>query len=95
MDISKALRNSFALYRQNFMTLLLATLIAAVGSLVTLGILAGPLTGGLLMLCLKLMRGETAGANEVFAYFNKFVPTFLIVVAMWVGSLRERWDLFL
>ncbi|MDF2500078.1 MAG: glycerophosphodiester phosphodiesterase [Anaerosporomusa subterranea] len=85
MDISKGIRESFELYRQNFSTLILATLVVAVGSLVTAGILAGPLVGGLLMLCLKRMRGEHAGVNEVFAYFNKFVPTFLIVVAMWIA----------
>lgn len=87
MDIYQGLRDSFALYLQNFVTLLVATLVVAVGSLVTAGILTGPLTGGLLMLCLKRMRGEPAGINEVFAYFNKFVPTFLIVVAMLVVML--------
>lgn len=87
MDIRKGIRESINLYRQNFATVLLATLIAAVGSLISVGILAGPLVGGLLMLCLKRMRGEKAGVNEVFAYFNKFVPTFLIVVVMWVAML--------
>jgi uncharacterized membrane protein len=87
VDISKGIRESFDLYRQNFLTLVLATLVAALGSLVTAGILSGPLVGGLLMLCLKRMRGEPAGINEVFAYFNKFVPTFLIVVAMWIAML--------
>lgn len=87
VDISKNIRESYDLYRHNFMTLILATLVAAVGSVVTAGILAGPLTGGLLMLCLKRMRGEEAGVNEVFAYFHKIVPTLLIVVAMWVVML--------
>lgn len=87
MDISKDIKASIDLYRRNFMTLILATLVAAAGSVITAGIIAGPLTGGLLMLCLKLMRGEEAGVKEVWAYFDKFVPTFLIVAAMWVATL--------
>lgn len=87
MDVSKGIQESFELYRRNFSTIFLATLVATIGSVVTAGILAGPLSGGLLMLCLKRMRGEQAGVNEVFAYFNKFVPTFLIVAAMWVAML--------
>ncbi|MGI6092728.1 MAG: hypothetical protein GX348_02320 [Veillonellaceae bacterium] len=87
MDITQNIRESIELYRRNFMTLILATLVAAVGSLITAGILAGPLTGGLLMLCLKLMRGEEAGIKEVWGYFDKFAPTFLIVAALWVVTL--------
>lgn len=87
MDVSKGIQESFEFYRRNFSTIFLATLVATIGSVVTAGILAGPLSGGLLMLCLKRMRGEQAGVNEVFAYFNKFVPTFLIVAAMWVAML--------
>lgn len=85
MDITKGIRDSIDLYRQNVKVLLLATLVAAVGSMITFGILSGPLVGGLLMLCLKLIRGETAEVSEVFAHFDKFLPTFLIVIAMWAA----------
>lgn len=87
MDISKSIRESFDLYRQNFGTVFLATLVASIGCVVSFGILAGPLVGGMLMLCRKLMRGEQAGVGEVFAYFSKFVPTFVIVMAMWLTML--------
>ena len=87
MDIGKSIQESINLYRQNFSTLLLATFIVFVGSALTIGILSGPLVGGLLLLCLKLMRGEQARVNEVFAHFNKFGSTFLIVAAMWAAAL--------
>lgn len=87
MDISKSIQESFELYRRNFGTILLATLISSVGCVISVGILAGPLVGGMLMLCLKLMRGEAAGVGEIFSYFNKFVPTFIIVMALWLTML--------
>jgi len=87
MDISKSIQESFTLYRQNFGTILLATLLVSVGCVISVGILAGPLAGGMLMLCLKRMRGEDAGVGEIFSYFNKFVPTFIIVMALWLTML--------
>ena len=87
MDISKNIQESFNLYRRNFGTILLATLITSIGCVISVGILAGPLTGGMLMLCLKRMRGEDAGVGEIFSYFNKFVPTFIIVMALWLTML--------
>lgn len=87
MDISKSIRESFNLYCRNFGTIFLATLLVAVGCMISVGILAGPLVGGMLMLCLKRMRGEAAGLGEIFSYFNKFVPTFIIVMALWLTML--------
>lgn len=87
MDISKSIQESFSLYCRNFGTMFLATLLVAVGCMISVGILAGPLVGGMLMLCLKRMRGENAGVGEIFSYFNKFVPTFIIVMALWLTML--------
>ncbi|MGE5551227.1 MAG: hypothetical protein ACM3ZC_11980 [Bacteroidota bacterium] len=52
---------------------------------ITLGILAGPLVGGLIVLVRKLMRGEKAEFNEVFAHFDKFVPALLVVLIVGVA----------
>lgn len=87
MDIGKNIQESFGLYSRNFVTLFLGSLVAGILSVVTLGILAGPLTGGMLILCLKLYRGEKAGWNEIFAHFDQFLPTFLITLLLWAASM--------
>jgi hypothetical protein len=80
MDMGKNIQQSFDLYFKNFVTLLVAGLIAGLLSMVTLGILAGPLVGGLLVLGLKLLRGEKGEFNEIFAHFDQFLPTFLLTL---------------
>jgi MFS family permease len=87
MDIGKNLQQSFNLYRQNFGTLLLACLIAGVLAVITFGILAGPLAGGLLALALKLSRGEQGEFKEIFAHFDRFLPALLITLMLWAAAL--------
>lgn len=86
MDIGKNIQESFGLYSRNFATLFLGSLVAGILSVVTLGILAGPLTGGMMMLCLKLSRGEKAGWNEIFAHFDQFYPTLLVTLLVCATS---------
>ena len=78
MDIGKGIQESLDLYTKNFTTLFVAGLVATLLSAVTLGILAGPLFGGFIILCLKLLKGEPGEFNEIFAHFDKFGPTFII-----------------
>lgn len=80
MDIGKGIQRSLDVYFKNFGLLFLATLVACAISGITLGILAGPLIGGLIVLVRKLQRGEKAEFNEIFAHFDKFVPTLLVVL---------------
>jgi MFS family permease len=87
MDIGKSIQQSFDLYKNNFGTLLLAGLVAGLLSAITLGILAGPLFGGFLVLCQKLSRGEKGEVSEVFAHFDKFLPTFLVTLVVFAASL--------
>jgi hypothetical protein len=87
MDIGKSIQLSFDLYLKNFLTLFLACLIAGILSMVTLGILAGPLVAGLLVLCLKLLRGENGEWKEIFNHFDQFLPTFLVTLVLWGASL--------
>jgi MFS family permease len=87
MEIGKNIQQSFNLYAKNFVTLLLACLITGIISAVTLGILAGPLIGGVIILGLKLLRGEEAKFNEVFGHFNQFIPTFPVTIMLWAASL--------
>jgi hypothetical protein len=83
MDIGESLQDSFNMYLKNFGRLLLATLIVVILSGITLGILAGPLAGGLLVFGLQLLRGEKGDFNEIFAHFGQFGPPFLITLCLW------------
>ena len=47
----------------------------------------GPLGGGLIVLVLKLLRGEKAEFNEIFAHFDKFVPTLLVSLMAFAACL--------
>jgi len=78
MDIGKGIQRSLDVYFKNFVLLFLTTLVTLAISGVSLGILAGPLFGGLIILVLKLLRGDKAEFNEIFAHFDKFVPTLLV-----------------
>ena len=87
MDVGKNLGASFELYSKNFGVLFLAGLVVGLLSIVTLGILAGPLMGGFIVLCKKLLRGEKGEVNEVFNYVNQTGALILLTVVMWVYSI--------
>lgn len=87
MEIGNNLQKSFDLYLKNFGVLFLACLIAGIISAVTFGILAGPLVGGVLVLYLKLLRGEQGELNEIFAHFDQFVPTLVATLLLWAAWL--------
>ena len=94
MDIGKSLQTSLDLYLKHFGILFLATLIGAIITAVSFGILAGPVCGGLLLLGLNLLRGSTGEVREVFQHFDKFLPTLLVtlifILAILVVSVIER-----
>ena len=87
----------FNLYKNNFTTLVLAALIALVLSTVSVGILTGPMVGGLIMITLQLLRKEMPkpDAGAVFKGFGYFLNTFLFTViwgiAILIGSLLVGW----
>jgi MFS family permease len=82
LDIGKNIQQSINLYLKNFGVLCLAGLVTVLISAFSFGILAGPMIAGLLALSFKLLRGEKGEFNEIFAHFNKFVPTFLLVLML-------------
>ena len=83
----------FELYKANFGILIFASLIVLILSVVTLGILAGPMLAGLLLITLGLFdkkepRPEVGG---IFKGFDYFLNSFLFVVvwgaAIFVASI--------
>ncbi len=87
MNLEKNLQKSIDLYLNNFGIIFLACLAVSILSVISLGILAGPLCGGLLILTLKILRNKPVEFNEIFTHFDKFLPTFLVCLASGIGSL--------
>lgn len=82
VDFGGWIQKGFELYKTNFVTILLSTLIAGLLSSITLGVLAGPLYAGLFMVVLGLLDGQTPPAQpgDVFKGFQCFLPAFLVVL---------------
>jgi hypothetical protein len=87
MEIGKSLQQGFDLYIKNFGTLFFACLITGILTAITAGILAGPLIGGVLILCLKLRWGEHGELTEIFAHFDQFIPTLPVTLMLWTATL--------
>ena len=82
------IEQGFNLYKENFRTLVLASIFVVVLSTVTAGILAGPMLAGLVALILELGSGKEPKpeAGRVFRGFDFFIPAFLFVVVWGLGT---------
>ena len=87
MDILANLKKSLELYGKNFVQVFLATLITALVSGITFGLLAGPLLGGLFVFLRKTIDGEKPELGEIFSRFDKFLPTFLVILITFLVGL--------
>ncbi len=85
MNIQDCVQNGFMLYKNNFVLLLLAGVIALVLSMFSFGILAGPLMAGTFMIVLRLIREPYAKpmVGDIFKGFELFGQTFLFTL-VWV-----------
>jgi hypothetical protein len=87
------IEKGFILYKDNFGTLVLASILVLVLSVVTVGILAGPMIAGLSIVILDLLNKKEPKpeAGKVFKGFDYFLNSFLFTVvwglAIIVGSL--------
>ena len=87
------LEKGFNLYKENIATLILATVVALLLSMVTLGILAGPMLAGVYFITLGLFdkTDPKPEAGSLFKGFDYFLNSFLFVivwgVAITVASL--------
>lgn len=72
----------FTLYKENFVVLVLANLIAVILSAVTLGILSGPMFAGLVLIILALIdkKEPKAEIGDIFKGFDYFLDSFLFVI---------------
>ncbi|MDX1707678.1 MAG: hypothetical protein R3274_03690 [Desulfobacterales bacterium] len=93
VHIGQWIEAGFNLYKDNFITLVLAAIIALVLSTVSVGILTGPMIAGLIIMTLQLLRKEKPKPEPgaVFRGFSYFLHSFLFTViwgiAILAGSL--------
>ncbi|HDZ90476.1 MAG TPA: hypothetical protein ENH37_07350 [Deltaproteobacteria bacterium] len=76
------IEGGFNLYKENFGILVLASLIALVISAVTVGVLAGPMFAGMVLITLGLLDGKEPRpeVGTLFRGFDYFLNSFLFVV---------------
>jgi hypothetical protein len=74
------------LFKNNLGVLAVASLVAALLSGLSLGILAGPMMAGLIIIVLALKDGRipVPTAGEVFSGFKFFLPTFLFFLVWFI-----------
>ena len=89
VKFSQWIEEAFNLYKDNFKTLVLASVFVVVISTVTAFILAGPMLAGLAWITLGLRdRNEPKPeAGSVFKGFDYFVPAFLFIAVWGIGIL--------
>ena len=89
VKIGKWLEEGFTLYKNNFATLVLASIIALALSTVTIGLLAGPMIAGLIIVTLQLLRKNEPkpDAGAVFRGFHYFLSSFLFMLVWGLAIL--------
>ena len=86
IDIGSVLNRAFELYKQNLTTLMIATFLAGVIAAVSVFILAGPMSAGLVLVTLALLdkKQPTPAIGDIFKGFEYFVPTLIFFILMFV-----------
>jgi uncharacterized membrane protein len=76
------IEKGFNLYKENFGMLVLASLIAVVLSTVTVGVLAGPMFAGVILITLRLVdkKEPKPEVGNLFKGFEYFLDSFLFVI---------------
>ena len=83
LDIGQAFRRGWDLFVQDIGALVVGTLIALALSVVTLGILAGPLFAGLYgMVARRVRDGRPAEVGDVFAQMDRFWAFFAAALVL-------------
>ncbi len=88
LDIGLVFKRGWRLFVKDIGPLIIGALIVAVLSLVTLGILAGPLTAGLYGMVVKRVRdGQQAEVGDVFGQMSRFWSFFAaaLVLGLLIG----------
>jgi len=86
-DFSACFSQAWETYKKNMLLLIGASFVASVLVSATIGILAGPILAGLMILILKILDGDSSAKFEdIFSQFDTFKVTFLLCLAWGVGA---------
>jgi uncharacterized membrane protein len=91
------IEQGFNLYKENFGTLVLASLIAVVLSAVSVGVLAGPMFAGMLLITFGMLdkKESKPEVGMLFKGFDYFLNSFLFVIiwgiALFLVSIIVGW----
>jgi len=84
-------RESWDVFKRDALMFVIASLVLMAVSMVTLGILAGPVTVGAIEMIRRAKRGEPLALGILFSRFDTFVPSLIAVVlvgtAIFIGCL--------
>lgn len=82
---------TWSVFCKDPVTYVVASLVVTALSIISLGIVAGPLFVGYLDMIRRGVRGESVSLGDLFSGFDRFVPSFiaflLVSIAVFVGCL--------
>jgi uncharacterized membrane protein len=84
VDMAELFKRTWALFQSKPVEHLVAGLIVLALSIVSLGVLLGPLSVGQIRMIEKQQRGEDPRIEDVFAGFSSFAPAFLTTLFFFV-----------
>ncbi len=88
ISVGDWLSQGWHLYSEYGFVMSLASLLGGLFTLMTLGVLSGPLMMGMYRMAFKIMRGERPQINDLFDWKGRFLQAFLaslISIAIWGG----------
>jgi hypothetical protein len=91
ISIGDWLSTGWQVYKENWLLMTLATLLAGFLTIVTIGILGGPMLLGLFRMAFKTLRGERPLLGDLFNWEGRFLQSFLaflIFSAIYGGVTR-------
>jgi uncharacterized membrane protein len=91
VDVAELFKRSWALFQSKPVEHLVASLLVLVLSVISLGVLLGPLSVGQIRMIEKQERGEEPRIDDVFTGFSRFGSAFLTTlvffIAMTIGAV--------
>ena len=82
VDLGNWIKDGLDLYKNNFGILVLVSLIAIILTVATLGILAGPMGAGIVLITLRIYdnKDQDMEIGDLFKGFNFFLHSFLLCI---------------
>ena len=87
VKFSEWFQKGFEVFKENIWLLVIANVIVTVLMSITAGILAGPLSAGMVLITLALIdkKEPKPQVSDVFKGFEVFLQSFLFCIVFWVG----------